>query len=163
MRIKKLFSILYLILLSGVIIGQADIPQRQPAQVRDNHNWKDTTLTPVYLRKIIRDKKVVMIALGKKTVIYVGKDELTQGAAHLTNDLTKDCYNRIIQFGNSAFVKRNTVLMGQYTEQLDYQESETLQEGSACVFYEKHAVFVPLCLPEVGDILEIRAPLFLSA
>lgn len=129
MRIKKLFSILYLILLSGVIIGQTHTPQRQPAQVRDNHDWRDTTLTPVYLRKIIRDKKVVMIALGKKAVIYVGKDDIAQGATRLTNALNKDGYNRIIYFPDFAFVKGEPVLVGQYTERLDCLVSEVLQEG----------------------------------
>jgi hypothetical protein len=129
-----------ILLLTTTLCGQ----QQKKTVVRSS--WRDTTLIPVKLTTTIKDNKVVVVEVGKKATIYLAIGPmLVEAKENLSNDFVKEYYAAIIHYFDSAFLKRDTVVLSNCHElwHFEYLVATQLMNGNARVFYKKQKAFVP--------------------
>jgi len=134
---QKIFKhILFLLAVFGLTNLFAQHKKSEP-------NWKDTTFVTVTLNDTIKDKKIVIVEIGKKATIYLKLNLLRQNAIELKNDFNGKELTKIINILDRSSKVSDTVYMDNYLSHFDYLVSQQLQDGNALVYYKKTKSFVP--------------------
>ena len=106
-------------------------------------NWKDKKFIPVTLSDTSKDKKIVIVEIGKKATIYLKLNLLRQNAIEIKNDFNGIELTKIINILDSSSKVSDTVYMDNDLSHFDYLVSQQLQDGNALVYYKKIKSFVP--------------------
>ncbi|HXB29021.1 MAG TPA: hypothetical protein VNW49_04345 [Puia sp.] len=107
-------------------------------------SWSDTSYRDVQLRDSLGDKKIVVIEIGRKAIIYLEMDALVKEAKQdLSKAWDKPAIKEIIHFLDSASLRSDTIIADNYRlKSLDYLISDQLMKGNARVFYRKEKSYV---------------------
>ena len=110
---------------------------------KSSSNWKDKKFIPVTLTDTGKDKKIVIVEIGKKATIYLKLNLLRQNAIEIKNDFNNEELTKIINILDSSSKVSDTIYMDNYQSHFDYLVSQQLQDGNALVYYKKTKSFVP--------------------
>ncbi|HXB44403.1 MAG TPA: hypothetical protein VNV85_10120 [Puia sp.] len=112
-------------------------------QTSHKPNWTDTTFILVKLVDTSADKKIVLVDIGQKAIIYLKEKLIKQSVIETSNDLNKDELSNLIHLLVSNALRSDTIIIDQYLIDFDHMISKQLQKGNAKVFYKKAKSFVP--------------------
>jgi hypothetical protein len=124
--------IIFFFFLSSRILAQG---------TNNKKDWHDTTFVFVNLQETITDRKIVVIEIGQKAIIYLKEKLLRKYAVQNSNDFNE--YSKIIHLLDSVSGSNDTITIDQYLPHFDYLVAEQLENGNAKVFYKKIKSFVP--------------------
>ena len=106
-------------------------------------SWKDKKYISVTLTDTSRDKKIVIVEIGRKATIYLKLNLLRQNAIEIKNDFNNEELTKIINILDSSSNVSDTAHIDNYLSHFDYLVSQQLQDGNALVYYKKIKSFVP--------------------
>jgi hypothetical protein len=109
---------------------------------KSSTSWKDKKFNPVTLNDTSKDKKIVIVEIGKKATIYLKLNLLRQNAVEIKNDFNNEELTKIINILDSSSKVSDSVNMDNYLSHFDYLVSQQLQDGNALVYYKKIKSFV---------------------
>ena len=112
---------------------------------RERSSWKDTTFIPIVLNDTIRDKKVVIVNIGEKAIIYLKfRPLMSEAKENLKNDFIRSDNKKIIRFLNSKSKGSDTIFISNLFDlpHFKYLVTQQLLDGNAKVFYKKEKILV---------------------
>ena len=136
MSIRNLLIFLFALLLFTELFGQ-----KKP----DKPAWADTTYLRVSLPDTIRDKKIILVEVGQKAIIYLSYKNIMKELVESGNKK----FDSLKNYLDSISISRDTIIIDHLSD-FDYLVSTELQAGNAVVYYKK----LKVCAPVITHRLE---------
>lgn len=82
--------------------------------------------------------------IGEKATIYLGLNHVRKELNKEANDYVRQRYDKIIKFIDTAFAKKDTLVVDDYfsIEHFQYVISSQLKAGNALVYYNRQQSFI---------------------
>ena len=124
----------YTLIIISLLFVTTNLFSQKTKKRRSSSSWRDTTFIPVVLNDTIKDKKVVIVDIGKKAAIYLNlKPMLLEAKENISNDFVNGYYKNIIYYFDSASLKSDTIFIASYynLRHFEYLVSNQLIDGNA--------------------------------